>query len=263
MFRRLLSEMRSITLFAFLIVLLAVMTAGCTESMSTTAPAISTSTPNIIDVSPPPTSTEVAIPSEAEPLVNRAVADLAARLNVSEEKIDVVKVESVEWPDTSLGCPQPGIMYADVIIPGHNVVMIVNQDIYEYHEGSGQEIICGQGGQLIIAQSAEKVTTEGLPAVPTIMMEEIIIPPYSDELDKLINIAKQDLVRRLDISLEMIDVAQIEKAEWEDTSFGCGDPSLVRHPVSIPGFRIVLSYSEWNYIYHTDRNSGVIYCPKG
>src|SRR3990170_2688412 len=33
-------------------------------------------------------------------------------LGVPEQRVQIVLVESVEWPDASLGCPQPGLGYA-------------------------------------------------------------------------------------------------------------------------------------------------------
>lgn len=196
-------------------------------------------------------------------LIQQAIADLAVRLEVTEEAIQLLSAEAVEWSDTSLGCPQPGVMYAEVIIPGYKVVMKVEEDFYEYHSGLGRKVLCDEEGRLLIAQSIEEATIESISALPTILREEIIHPPYSDDLKRLIDIAIQDLARRLSITPEEINVSLVEKAEWEDTSFGCGDPSLARHPAAIPGYRVVLLANEWEYVYHTDRKTGVIYCPKG
>jgi len=78
------------------------------------------------------------VPEEA----NRAIADLAKRLDIDADRIEIVRVESVEWPDTSLGCPRPGQAYAQVITPGHIVVLSANGQEYEYHTGGDQIIAC-------------------------------------------------------------------------------------------------------------------------
>jgi hypothetical protein len=77
-----------------------------------------------------------------EPLVAQAIANLAARLGVDREEITVVSVEYVEWPDTSLGCPEPGQMYLQVITPGYRIILEVRGRTYEYHSDRRQVILC-------------------------------------------------------------------------------------------------------------------------
>jgi len=55
-----------------------------------------------------------------------AKADLAQRLGVSADEIEVVEAREVTWPDTALGCPEPGMMYAQVLTPG--VLVAVRAD---------------------------------------------------------------------------------------------------------------------------------------
>ncbi len=69
------------------------------------------------------------------PQVAQAKADLAQRLDISEEAIQVVTVEEVIWPDGSLGCPQPGIEYPQVPQDGLRIVLEVAGKRYEYHSG--------------------------------------------------------------------------------------------------------------------------------
>lgn len=81
-------------------------------------------------ISPQPT---VEVPEEAKEVVTLAIADLAVRLGVAEAEIRVVAVEAVDWPDTSLGYPQPGYAYAQVITPGFRILLEAKGQIYEYH----------------------------------------------------------------------------------------------------------------------------------
>jgi hypothetical protein len=73
-------------------------------------------------------------------LVDLAKADLAERLGVSRAEIVVKSIEAVEFPDTSLGVPEPGKMYAQVITPGYIIMLVVDGRTYEYH-GSGDRIV--------------------------------------------------------------------------------------------------------------------------
>jgi glucose/arabinose dehydrogenase len=63
-------------------------------------------------------------------------------LQLSEEEISVVSVEAVEWPDASVGCPQPGMMYAQVVTPGYLVVLEAGAKRYEYHASPEHFLLC-------------------------------------------------------------------------------------------------------------------------
>lgn len=76
-----------------------------------------------------------------------AVAALAKQLSISPAAITVRSVESVDWPDASLGCPQPGMMYAQVITPGYRVILEAKGKRYEYHAGTSNVILCNKGKQ--------------------------------------------------------------------------------------------------------------------
>jgi len=73
---------------------------------------------------------------------DRAVSDLAEKLGIAKSAVSVVDVQSVEWPDASLGCPQPGAMYAQVITPGYRIVLEANGQRYEYHTGASAITLC-------------------------------------------------------------------------------------------------------------------------
>ena len=85
---------------------------------------------------PPPRETTPAATGALRPTaVELAVTELAGQLGIAAEEITVRSVEAVEWPDASLGCPQPGMMYAQVITPGYRIVLEVDGKSYEYHTG--------------------------------------------------------------------------------------------------------------------------------
>jgi hypothetical protein len=65
----------------------------------------------------------------------QAVDDLAALLGVETNAIEVVSVEMVVWPDGSLGCPQPGMAYIQVLQDGLRIRLAADGAIYEYHSG--------------------------------------------------------------------------------------------------------------------------------
>ena len=85
------------------------------------------------------TTTETSMPPESD-RVDTAVADLAARLGISEEDVEVLRVESVTWPDAALGCPEEGQMYAQMVVEGVRALLQVDDRIYDYHGGIDGEI---------------------------------------------------------------------------------------------------------------------------
>jgi hypothetical protein len=80
-----------------------------------------------------------------DPLVKRAKQDLAQRLNVLIEDIELMKYEEVVWPDASLGCPQPGMRYKQVPYDGALIILKVAGREYEYHNGGSRGLfLCEQ-----------------------------------------------------------------------------------------------------------------------
>lgn len=67
------------------------------------------------------------------------MADLAARLDIPTDQVTVVSVEFVQWRDSSLGCPQPGMVYAQVITPGYRIVLEAEGILFEYHTAKDRD----------------------------------------------------------------------------------------------------------------------------
>jgi hypothetical protein len=80
------------------------------------------------------------------PGVELARQMLANELGCEPDAITLVSVEAVEWSDSSLGCPQPGMMYMQVITPGYYVVLEHDGHRYSYHTDRGRRAIrCDRG----------------------------------------------------------------------------------------------------------------------
>jgi hypothetical protein len=51
-----------------------------------------------------------------------------------------------DWPDGSLGCPQPGMLYTQVLTPGYQVVVEAGGEEYDYRMGrTGTFRLCATG----------------------------------------------------------------------------------------------------------------------
>ncbi|HSB86082.1 MAG TPA: hypothetical protein VLD86_07240 [Ilumatobacteraceae bacterium] len=73
-----------------------------------------------------------------KPYIDIAVGDLAQRLSVGVDQIEVISATLKEWPDASLGCPQPGMQYAQVMTDGALIVLSSGGKSYNYHAGGSR-----------------------------------------------------------------------------------------------------------------------------
>jgi hypothetical protein len=72
--------------------------------------------------------------------------DLARRALVKHDAITVVSATEQQWSDGAMGCPQPGQMYTQMIVPGYRVVMQAAGNSYAYHsDRRGHFIVCSNG----------------------------------------------------------------------------------------------------------------------
>jgi hypothetical protein len=88
-----------------------------------------------------PEATSVVYDPAIEPLVRAAIEDLAQRLGTPSNQIVVTEASRVVWPNSSLGCPQPGMVYAEVITPGFLIILMVGGEDYEYHTSTVTEVL--------------------------------------------------------------------------------------------------------------------------
>jgi len=78
--------------------------------------------------------------SAASEQVNQAKKDLSQRLEIDPAEISLRSVEETEFSDASLGVPEAGKSYAQVITPGFVIQLEVNDQTYRYH-ASEQRVV--------------------------------------------------------------------------------------------------------------------------
>ena len=96
-----------------------------------------TTPPPTTDAVDPPSSDSVPASVENSDFVGGAKDDLAYRLGVSTVAIEVLSVQEVDWPDASAGCPQPDMVYAQVITNGSRIILSHGGITYSYHSAAG------------------------------------------------------------------------------------------------------------------------------
>lgn len=203
----------------------------------------------ITPISPPLANTPTEFPIEVSPILKGippglgaamelARQDLAERLGLPINEIAIVSTEAVEWPDASLGCPKPGMMYAQVITPGYRIILEAGGKRYEYHSDRGKRVIL--------------CTEEGKPAPPA------ITPP---SIEGLVELAKRDLAQRLGLSADEIDVVKVMEMELPIQNLGCPGKRESEFTTRglVMGYEIVLSAKGEEHVYHGHRGR-VVFC---
>lgn len=93
---------------------------------------------------------------ETDVLTGMAVHDLAQRLEIKPENIEVRSVEAVEFPDASLGVPGEGQMYAQVITPGYVIILSADGETYRYHGADRRVVFVPEGEGTLPPGAGEK-----------------------------------------------------------------------------------------------------------
>ena len=80
---------------------------------------------------------------EKEDMIAKVKQDLVSRLGISIDQITVFIAQTVTWSDSSLGCPEKGMMYTQVLTPGYKIILEYNGTKYDYRTNdSGYFKIC-------------------------------------------------------------------------------------------------------------------------
>lgn len=168
-------------------------------------------------------------------------ADLAQRLGVSEEEVSVKSLETMQWSDSSLGCPQPGMMYAQVITPGYRLVLVVEGQVYEAHTDEGQHAVWCE---------------KELSAMEVSHVPGIIEPG----MERLIETAREDLAERFSTAADEIEVLEAKGVVWPDASLGCPQPGMDYRQIPMDGALIRLEVEGKVYGYHSGGGRAPFLC---
>lgn len=192
------------------------------------------------------------------------IDDLSTYLDVPTNRIQVVSVEEAQWRQENLGCdalrvsdnvegeitpevtedilqtveateeitPTVTPTVADIqTVDGFRYVLLVGINLYEYHTEGLQDY-----------QRCEQVTT---------ISGEILIAvdPLASETFRVV---QNLLATDLDLSTRSVQLIEMLPVTWTDTSLGCPQADQTYTDAEIPGYYVVVSVGEEQYIYHSD-----------
>lgn len=163
---------------------------------------------------------------EQEQLVEQAIADLASELEIKPQDIQVVEIQPREFADASLGVPEPGQMYAQMITPGYVITLAARGRQHIYHAA---------GERVVAVPEKQQKPGEGMP---------------TDLVDRAI----ENLAMDLKIGLNEVKVLEVVPTNFRDSSLGVQEPGQVYLPVVTPGYIIHLQARGETYVYHASEN---------
>jgi len=105
------------------------------SAVSVASPGDSVNRPSFTAVSPgvDPTGKPVVLPKS---VLDPILADAATRSGVAVDQLVVVTSLSITWSDGSLGCPEPGQAYTQIVLEGYRVSIRAGTNTYDYR-GAG------------------------------------------------------------------------------------------------------------------------------
>ena len=109
---------------------------------TTTVPATESSTAALRFNTPSPP--DEVVPGEIETAARKL---LAKELEVDEGDFHLTSAEGKRWSDASLGCPEEGMFYAQVLTSGYKLVFDQAGTSYAVHTTSdgSHMVVCGEG----------------------------------------------------------------------------------------------------------------------
>lgn len=177
------------------------------------------------------------VTTERRDVAQLAIDALAADLGIAKDKITIDTIRPVEWRDSSIGCPQPGQAYLQVITPGHKITLRADGQIHVVHEAGKRAFVCR--------------TTKAMGGVT---------PQRELAFGEQLLAARKDLATRLSVPESDIRPASAEERTWDDAGMGCPLPGVVYPPGPASGWVLKLKHGSRDYTYHTDMKR-TIPCP--
>ena len=186
-----------------------------------------------------PSPGTVEFPEVARELRSKVAADMG----LSPDSLTARSVERVTWRDASLGCPEPGKMYAQVLTEGWKV-------IYQHAEEGQIEVHATQNLDTFVICEGESGGDAEQPAAP--------------EDNPAVQAAVEALAQHLGVDVETLSIQHVEPVEWPTSCLGCGRANEACLTVITPGYRIMLKHEETVYEMRTDRvGDSVRLCERG
>ncbi len=180
--------------------------------------------------STPTGSATLSPASDPETLINLAVRFLSAQLGATITRADLSDWgwSEIIWTDASLGCPQPGQVYAQVMTRGYMVTMELLGTTYEVR-------ITATGDSAVLC---ERPLSGTAPTSPPNTTPAQRYPP-----ETLTDIVLAYLSEQLGVAITRENARWTWEAQnWPDAALGCPVEGRVYEPVESAGYAFSVQY---------------------
>jgi hypothetical protein len=92
-----------------------------------------------------PTSIPTAVSAVPQEILDLILDEAATLAGVPREQLTIERAEAVTWGDGSLGCPEPGMMYTQVLVEGYWVVIRAGDQSFDFHGSGTSYRLCPPG----------------------------------------------------------------------------------------------------------------------
>jgi len=150
-------------------------------------------------------------------------------------------IEPRQWPDSSLGCPQRGMNYMQVLTDGYVVKLKSGNHVHEVRVAGANGVICplAASGEVRRAAPAHRMTN----------------------LDAMEKAAIADLAKHIGADPAQVRIARRIPRQWLDETLDCAAPERSSSAeATVAGFVLVLRHGDRFFNYHTDLTR-VMACP--
>lgn len=90
-----------------------------------------------------PSRGELVTGEVPDELLDSILAAAATETGTDPNDVTVVAAEEVTWSDGSLGCPEPGMVYTQALVPGYRVVVDAGGRALSFHASQdGGFVLC-------------------------------------------------------------------------------------------------------------------------
>lgn len=112
------------------------------------SPDVAATAPSPEAAAPTVTPSSEGTAGAPEAVQAAALAVLAAETGAAETAFSLESAEGVQWSDASLGCPQEGFAYAQVITPGYKLLFSHEGSVYAVHTNAdgSHAVVCEDAG---------------------------------------------------------------------------------------------------------------------
>jgi len=165
--------------------------------------------------------------------IDMAIGKVNERTPVTKDSVSKLRVQAVQWPNSSLGCAEPGKSYLHQVIPGYFVSFNVSDKIYSVHIGGDSAIICERVNDYLSERRELGMA-----------------------IIRLYEAARVDLAKKLMVKTEDISVTKIRQVTWPDSSLGCPSDGQQNQAGPIDGLQINMVCRDKKYEYRAALDGG-------